>query len=689
MTGEQELVALLYRADWTRLSLSGTVRGVDEPTFSMLSEGRRARRGEPSPPPPPFPPFSFGSGKEPGAAELTVLLAPGKRYREENPDGSQIRGCDGARIWLWVADPPTATEVRLSGIPQPPFPLLLAPCWLLGGYQLSIEGETTTCGRTGVRVVAERRRNARERDGRTGRSSPGWPLIPPLRWASSVRCDHVACVVDTELGILLRCELVRGDRSPDVTEFVELTTHPNGAAKPFCPPPGSIVGDGSESAWSFFSPGGGVGREAVLAATGLAAGGLGAAIRYSRLFTRSRRGGVPDDDPDAAMPPDDDPVLSAPPTPEAERAPWATAAAEAETTAPEVTDELLHLLYRGGAGNPEFSGTLHRWFEFARLLEAVPDTARKAGFGGVGFLVDTIADVTRDAHPGAVHMVRGVRMGGWERYRIDLIDQTPSARDRDREEPGGKEPHGAPPDSEQAHGEPPDGEQSDDEDRDEPLTVACDGQQRWRVFDDHVVVGPPGPPPDEILDLLDGSWLLGCGLSGGEEIVVGGRRAFRVRAADRHQPWFAPAAFSSYYFPLAAVVDAESGRLLRVTWYKGGKPVSRHELRDVAAGTEGDFGFEVPAGLRVVKERARSAGSQSPGWESPGWESPGWESVWLDPGSAGEWWQRADEATVENPMGSMAKAAADAVKKRVDEKAAAARAFIESLSGRKPPPPAE
>jgi hypothetical protein len=145
--------------------------------------------------------------------------------------------------------------------------------------------------------------------------------------------------------------------------------------------------------------------------------------------------------------------------------------------------------------------------------------------------------------------------------------------------------------------------------------------------------------------------------------VVGGRRAYRLRATDRYQPWFAHAAFSGYYFPLVAVVDAETGRLLRVTWYKGGKPVSRHEFRDVAAGGEGDFGFEVPAGLRVVTVPAAAASE-----------------------SAGSGRQE-DESTVENPMEFFAKAARDAVKKQVDEKAAAARAFLDSLSGRKPPPP--
>ena len=56
-----------------------------------------------------------------------------------------------------------------------------------------------------------------------------------------------------------------------------------------------------------------------------------------------------------------------------------------------------------------------------------------------------------------------------------------------------------------------------------------------------------------------------------------------------------------------AVIDAESGRLLRLTVYKGGKPVVRTELRDVAAGEfdSGDFEFTPPAGLRVDEAAGR------------------------------------------------------------------------------------
>jgi hypothetical protein len=74
MLAERELVALLYRADWTRLGLSGEVSGVDETSLTMITHvqaGHRETGG-------PFPPFPPGfTARRP---ELTrLLVAPGRR----------------------------------------------------------------------------------------------------------------------------------------------------------------------------------------------------------------------------------------------------------------------------------------------------------------------------------------------------------------------------------------------------------------------------------------------------------------------------------------------------------------------------------------------------------------------------------------------------------------------------------
>jgi hypothetical protein len=56
------------------------------------------------------------------------------------------------------------------------------------------------------------------------------------------------------------------------------------------------------------------------------------------------------------------------------------------------------------------------------------------------------------------------------------------------------------------------------------------------------------------------------------------------------------------FFPAVAVLDAESGRLLRLTCYGAGQPAARYELRDVTSGGSIDARFEVPPGRPVVDE---------------------------------------------------------------------------------------
>lgn len=53
-------------------------------------------------------------------------------------------------------------------------------------------------------------------------------------------------------------------------------------------------------------------------------------------------------------------------------------------------------------------------------------------------------------------------------------------------------------------------------------------------------------------------------------------------------------------FPAAvAVIDAELGIILRLTFYIGDKPVHRHELRDVTT-SGSEFRPHIPAGLPVI-----------------------------------------------------------------------------------------
>jgi len=544
MVDERSVVALLYRADWRRLSLSGEAHG-RRPMIPLLSERPRRRPGEPFPPPPPFPPPS-GS---PGETDMTLLVAPGGRYRLATPDG-HLWGCDGERAWAWLGELPSGRDIHLVGDREAPFPELLEPSWLLTDYDLAIEGDTTACGRPAIRVAATARHRDRHRGQHRG--------VPSLRWPPAKRADRAVAVVDAEFGILLRCETQRGDGPPDVAEFRSLTVGADTDPARFTAPPGSVFA--AESGfWPTFIPFGGAGREAAKTVAGLAAAGIGAAIKYRPRkrpdpFARATEETT---DPDAAMPRDDGP---APDT-----MPGAAAAAP-------LSDEVVYLLYRTGADEPRLTATLHNWVDLGALLDAVPESARKTGFGGVGFLVDAIRDADDDS---SIHLVSSVRIGGWDRYRIDATS-TP---------PGGSLPRGWHP-----H-------------RPSPLTEACDGQRRWQVFADQVTVGDAAPLPEEIACLVDGSWLLGAELSGGEEVTVGGRRAYRVAGRSRlPAPFGLLSVIAMDFLPAVAAVDAESGRLLRVTRYAGGKPVLCSELRDIAPDTSDDYGFEPPAGLRVVEE---------------------------------------------------------------------------------------
>jgi hypothetical protein len=598
MPTKQELVALLYRADWTRLCLSGDVHGPDEPVMAGATVTTGPKGTWPMPDA-RFLPF------EPEVNDRILLLAPGKRYREESVDGRHVHGCDGERLWRWYADLPPEVEIRFDNRPRPPCPELLAPSWLLAGYKLTIRGKVTACGRPGVRVLATPRRAA---SGWHAGHSAG--LLPALRVPPVIQYDQVVAVVDAELGILLSCERRRGDQPPQVSEFRSLTVDPEIDEAWFTAPAGSVFGDEAGSGWPF----GSAGREAAKTVAGLAAGGLGAAIKY----TPSGRPGpsvtstwgiaVDEDDAEAAMPRDD---------------PFPGDAADR----PPIGEKMLHALYRGGAGEPRLVATMHQWFDAAALLEAVPESARKAGFGGVGLLVDTLHRTIRDA--GTAHQVGSVRIGGWDKYRIDLTYLTPPREWRSGRRPG-------------------------------PVTIACDGQQRWQVYTDRVLAGPAGPPPDELTELLDGSWLLECDLSGGEEIAVGGRRGYRIAVERRDQLASPLAVFDRLFFPAVAVLDAKSERLLRLTRYKGGKPVFRCELRDITPDESDDFGFEPPAGLRVVEEPPEAPGADTPGWSA---ERQAW------PPEAAGWFA--------------AKSAADTVKKRVN----AARDWLESRRDTRPPPP--
>jgi hypothetical protein len=484
MTDEPDLVSLLYRADWTRLSLS-----------AELSDGS------------------------------SLLVAPGRRYRRQG--GEQAWGCNGVHPWEPVPDEMAGETAHWITEIEAPLGALLCPAWLLASSRLEVLGPVRACGRDALQVVMTRRPSIRDRQAR------------PFRQ----RGDRAEVIVDAELGILLRLAWLIDDEpavteaaddddddEPTVTEFVRLDLHPVIDPAQFAPPPGSQIGRSLGESLS----GGGAAGWAWRTAGGLAAGGLGALIKYS-----PHRHGQPAAgraDAEAAIP-------AADPAPEL--------SPDGLPSGPPVSAEVLHLLQESGTG--EFAATLHQWLDVSAMVSQVPAGAQRAGFGGLGLLVDAIA-----GQPVVGHSLSALRIGGPDKYRIDHTD------------------------------EPKDG----------PKTIVCDGEHRWQVYGDKVTVGPAASAPGEIADLGDASWLLECRLSGGELISVSDRPAFRLSVARGDAGW-SPSLL--WFSAAVAVVDAELGILLRLTTYAGGKPVRRYELRDITA-EAGEFRADLPPGLPIVDE---------------------------------------------------------------------------------------
>jgi hypothetical protein len=145
MAGLPEVIGLLHRADWTRLSLSAEVR--------------------------------FESGR------VALLIAPGGHYRMEHQDeDGLVQGNDGQRGWTWWPSgrsEPSSAEVGLND--GRPVAVLFCPQDLLDGYVLEILGPVTACGRAAIAIAATPRAGDRLR-------------------------ERVEAAVDAELGILLRRE---------------------------------------------------------------------------------------------------------------------------------------------------------------------------------------------------------------------------------------------------------------------------------------------------------------------------------------------------------------------------------------------------------------------------------------------------------------------------------------------------
>ena len=264
----RDLVSLLYRADWTRLSLAAEVsvtrdrdlwrsRFDDGPPLRASSGGQFGPWSAPwfapwfGPPrgltdeDPTVPWESRESpeevdlgGPQPDGREwevatevlgtessrFTLLIAPGRRYREQGE--GHLSGCDGERSWHAVPErldrrPLVRRSHRRlrAAAGGAAAPAVVAAYRLHPGTRRPGVPERADA----LRVVATPR-----------------PGIGTRRVASRRPLDRVEVAVDTELGILLRCEEILDGRPLRVTEMADVRVDPAlaGDDAPFRPPGG-------------------------------------------------------------------------------------------------------------------------------------------------------------------------------------------------------------------------------------------------------------------------------------------------------------------------------------------------------------------------------------------------------------------------------------------------------------------
>jgi outer membrane lipoprotein-sorting protein len=532
MAGLPEVIGLLYRADWTRLSLSAEVRSeTDRNLLPPLSPDEPSRWYRPRPAQTQEEEWSRWHRAWPAQQQNsryswrgTLLIGPGGRWRlagsvpGRDAGGGAAEGYDGERGWSWrssATDGPPPLPVKVDGA-YPPVPELLCPSRLLGGYTLEELGPVTVAGRDAIAVAATPRRDVLS-------SGPGHRSH-----------DRVEVAVDAELGILLRRIETSGGEFVTLTELTDVTMNPAEAADParFAPPLGSHRGEtlGEKLGRTFSDPG--------WAATDRAAGGLGALIRH----VPHRPGhGAAGEQPEAMPSPDPAPLEPADASPP--------------------PDEVLDLLYRSGEPH-DLGATVRQWHDPAAMAAWMLERYRAAGSGGgVASLLGAMARGANVARTDA-----RLRVSGPDRYRLDYSSARPG--------------------------------------RNLLTTIACDGEHRWQVSADLIRVGPAAPLGNHPMFLADACWLLRARLSGGTELTYRGRPARQLRVT--RVPGGGELSLSSplMFYPADAIVDAETGCLLRLISYYGDTLASWWELDDISTepADPDEFRVDVPPGTRVVEE---------------------------------------------------------------------------------------
>jgi hypothetical protein len=376
------LVALMYRADWTTLSLSATVT-------SFRDRGPRANH-----PGVRHAPLDPDLDAEPTVTEDSrqILLAPGGKYRITYGDDGGYKVCDGETASR--VSPGTPGAPGLAGLPQVrrceasvlggglddlPF-----PARVLSRFSLEMTGPVQAGSRLAYRLGTKPR-----------------PLLSSGGRKPGARPDiEVRVLVDADTGLLLSYEELLEGQPVRRTELSDVRLDPPEAADnaSFHAPPGL-----EEPDQPFTGPRGalpGLPGDAVRAAAGVAANAMGFALRH-----------------------------------------WPRASAPRETTAgPEtsgplapgrlgpVGDDAINLLLRTGLAAPQFTAEVREWID-GRLLTVAISRLRAAlptaldGILGPDAVWDAFS--TRE---NSTDRTSRLRLAGSGRYRIDVLaGREPSA----------------------------------------------------------------------------------------------------------------------------------------------------------------------------------------------------------------------------------------------------------------------
>ncbi|HET7018133.1 MAG TPA: hypothetical protein VFI65_29720 [Streptosporangiaceae bacterium] len=245
-----------------------------------------------------------------------------------------------------------------------------------------------------------------------------------------------------------------------------------------------------------------------------------------------------------------------------------------------VSDEVLNLLYRTELQPPRFSARLHEWADqgaqakiAGRLIAQSSESrlVQRLGRFTAGHTLEQTSlyariSVAAPASANTSGAVSGRQSGDRAvRYRIDF--------ERDR----------AP----------------------KVQSTICDGERRWLIHTDRVVIKGAKPLPAGLSLMADLSWLLdGLELTSAGSATVAGRDTVLICAVpdDDHEGGTSPLSNGPVLAnKIETSVDAELGIALSQQWHFDDQLVLRTELADVQTDVDDDaFRYEVPRGIRVV-----------------------------------------------------------------------------------------